>query len=355
MRIGRRRALALGSGLLVTGAHTAFGADRPSATNPLPASVRILTIVVPEYAAGLRFYAELLGFPVLREGRCPAALDPYRELAARRYALLGDAAAEHGLLRLLEAPAGAAANRPHPAASLTNPGLAGLELMTRNDEEAFLRLKDAGVQTITPPLFYYQTGVEPLPGATSGWDFQDLEITTFVAYGPGGENVFISQGRTLGHKPWPAWTQPGLIGMGLSSVLISLDRWALFDFYGRAFGLKPSKDQLMAQDACNALIGAPTGTYFHFGGLGDGVGFEWWEFRDRKPAATPPYPTALNATGLAMATIAVPDLAAFTRRLAGVGIAPLARGALPTLSNETPDGVLLRGPVGELIEVIAAA
>ena len=327
-------------------------------TNPFAARNYLFTIVVPDLGAAIAFYRDLIGYLLVSRG----VLGSRRSSApgaggqGRRFALLRpreNERGERGVIRLLEAPPKAAANRPRPQASLLDPGLAGLESMTGNDQEVFQKLTRAGIKTITPPILYYQIGVQPMAGGKTAWDFQDLEITTFIAFGPGGEHVFISQGKSLAGKPWPAWTEPGPVGPLGGCVLITLDRWPLFNFYNKVFGLIPTKDQYMNQEACNRVLGVPPDSYFRFGSLGDGVGCEWWEYRYGRPPVTPPFPTTLERTGLAMTTVLVDDLDNIRSRVQSAGIGILGEGALPTPEAEDQKGFTIRGAVGELIEIVA--
>jgi catechol 2,3-dioxygenase-like lactoylglutathione lyase family enzyme len=326
-------------------------------TNPLAARNHIFTIVTPDLEASIRFYRDLMGYELLRQGKLAGRLPTVAGAGepGRRYALIRayeKIPSEKGIIRLLEAPSNAVANRPRPGASIMDPGLAVLECLSGDCDESYRKLTEAGIKTVSRPLYYTQTGVKALPGASERWDTKDIEIRTFSAFGPGGEQMFISTGISLNHQPWPKWEQPGLHGPFVASVILTLDRWPLFDFYTKALGLKPTKDQYAAQETLNSLIGAPPDTYYRFGNLGEEVTIEWWEYRQRKPAATPPFPTNLDRTGLAMSSILVDDLAPVRAMLKEAGINPIGEGALPTPEAESRDGIYLRGPVGELIEII---
>lgn len=329
---------------------------KPSGTNPECVRSHIFTVVTPDMEASLRFYRDIIGYEVIQNGKLSGRLPTVPGVGGvgRRHALVRARAqpTDTPLIRILEAPAGARSNRPRPGASLVDPGLGGVEVMTGNDAAAYLKLHQAGVKVISPPLLTAQTGVDPMPGATVEWDFGDIDVTSFVAYGPGGEEFFISQGKSMARKPWPIpWTDMNNIGAPIAIVMITLDRWPTWDFYSNVFGMKPTKDQYMGQDPTNMLLGAPVGSYFRFGGLADG-GFEWWEFRDRKPSDVPPYPTDLDRTGWAMVTLVVESLTAFRGRLKSLGISILGEGSLPSPGAMYRDGVYIRGPYGELLEVI---
>jgi catechol 2,3-dioxygenase-like lactoylglutathione lyase family enzyme len=326
-------------------------------TNPFSACVSIGTIVTPDMAASIRFYRDLMGYELVRtgqlEGKPPNA--PGVGGPGRAYALIRPNGVEEsgrGILRILEAPEGAKANRPRPGATILDAGLGAFECITGDIDKSYDRLTAAGIETVSTPQFYHQDGVKPLPGAVAQWDTGDIEVRTYGAWGPGGELVFVTVVITLGGKPAPAWNKPGLHDRLSGAVLISRDRWPCFAFYDAVFGIKPTKDQFLQQNTVNASIGAPIDTYYHFGGLGQGVGFEWWEYRALRPTLTPPFPTSLDRTGWAMFTMVVENLAEVRRRARNANIPILAEGALPTVGAERQDGFYVRGALGELIEVI---
>lgn len=228
-------------------------------------------------------------------------------MAGRRYALIrgkGVAGQEVGLLRLVEAPAGAPANRPRPQSRIMEPGLAVIECRARDFAESYEHLKAQGFAGIAPPMFYFFRGqTPPLP------DFKENHRTlvetmtaqapqpitaasqAYSVIGPAGEQVFISCKMI----PKPEWTNTGMHGPFWSHDLICADRWPLRDFYSQLLGLKPVADTYVQWETINTMVGAPPGTYFMYGGLGQGLTMEMWEFRQWKPPAQPPHPTSLGA------------------------------------------------------------
>jgi catechol 2,3-dioxygenase-like lactoylglutathione lyase family enzyme len=365
MRDITRRSVIQGAGgaLLLAASPAALAEPRaklapvPGPTNPFAACVSVATIVTPDMDASIRFYRDLMGYELARTGRLAgdAPNAPGAGGAGRAYALIRPRENEisgRGVLRILEAPAGAKANRPRPGSTILDAGLGAFECITGDIDQSFDKLTAAGIETVSTPQFYHQDGVKPLPGAVAQWDTGDIEVRTFGAWGPAGELVFSTVIITLGGKPAPAWDKPANNDRLSGCVLLSRDRWPCFAFYDAVFGLKPTKDQFLQQNTVNASIGAPMDTYYHFGGLGQGVGFEWWEYRALRPTPTPPFPTSLDRTGWAMITMVVDDLAAVRGRAKGAGIPILADGALPTLAAERQDGFYVRGALGELIEIV---
>ena len=222
--------------------------------------------------------------------------------AGRGYALLHHKeAAGHGVIRLLQAPAGAKANRPQPDASIIDAGLVTIECHVRDADEAFKLVGAAGAKTVSAPQYYY-FGAAQLPTDSS---------TSFSAFGPAGEQIVFNCANvpdTLNQRLTPDY--PGVVGPFFQYNVMTLDRWPSLRLHGKVFGLKTSRDRLAEQPNIATMIGAPAKTALRFIDVGDGSGMQLWEYRMRAPAATPPWPTGLDKTGLAMVTIMVDKIAA---------------------------------------------
>jgi catechol 2,3-dioxygenase-like lactoylglutathione lyase family enzyme len=311
--------------------------------NPFAARAAIYTIVAPDIEASVRFYRDVIGYQLLSRG---VLADPIPRMAGvgqagRPYALLRHA--EHtisnrGIIRLLQAPAGAVANRARPGSRIIDPGLAVIECHPPHHwETAYHRLIEGGATTVAAPVFYYDR----------------IGFMAFSAFGPAGEQMFIACPLQRPDAP----NHDGLYGPFVQSSIMSMDRWAVISFYDDAFGLKSKDDDFVLQESINTMIGAPPGTYFSFGGIGGhgpgrGLALEWYEYRQWEPPVTPPWPTQLDRTGLAMTTIVIDRLAPFRDRLRERGIPIIGEGALPT-PDDWHGGVYIRGSQGELIEVVA--
>jgi catechol 2,3-dioxygenase-like lactoylglutathione lyase family enzyme len=334
----------------------------PVPTNPLAARAAVFTVVTPDMDASIRFYRDLLGYDLAKTGRLRGRMPTVAGVgeAGRKYALLhakGVSPYEYGALRLLEAPAGAVPNRPRPESQLTDPGLATFQLMTRSDVESYKKMTEGGAKTLSPPTFYSFYHDRPLPGVIH--PEIDVEVTGYSVFGPAGEQMFITYGLTLDNKPWPVKLPAGIMHGNPEALhsafqgcsIMCLDRWPVWDFFEKSFGIKSTRDTAAEQDGLNTLTGLPAGSYFRFGVMGEGVGIECWEFRAIRPPGTV-YPLALDRTGLALVTLVVDDLDRVRANIRAAGIAPVGEGALPTLTAEYQDGLYLRGAVGELFEVI---
>jgi catechol 2,3-dioxygenase-like lactoylglutathione lyase family enzyme len=324
-------------------------------SNPLGARLSIVTVVTPDMGASIHFYRDLLGYELLQTGvlgdgiSTLAGIDP----AGRDYALLrqrGDAGGP--AIRLLESPAGAPANRPCESATILDDGLAGIDLLTPDDGAAYNALSAAGVEILSFPQFYRLKGPKIGPGPEARIDTLDMELKLFTAIGPAGELLFINRGLAQGGLLWPVWDEPGSLYSGGHCILTCRDRWPLFAFYSQIFGIAPGSDRFMQQDPLNIAIGAPTGTYFRYGHLAEGIGLEWREFRSVEPTSAPPCPSDIARTGLAMMTVSVRDLGRVRANVKQAGAPFLGEGALPAVGALNPEGFHIRGPLGELIEVV---
>lgn len=316
---------------------TGFGVWPAEGSNPLDARVTCLTVVTPDIDASVRFYRDVMGYPLADEGVVvPRSTAPGAGALERRYALMHEAAAERpGTVRLLSAPDAARANRPRPEARVWDPGLLIMECGTADPAESYHRLKSAGTPTISPPRYYPFRGAGP-----------ELDPMSYAPFGPAGEQMFITAGISNSR---PEWREPGLHKVPTSVAIVSLDQRPVDDFYFRAFGLRRTSQLVSQQRNCNELIGAPRDATFLWGVLGGWVTVEVWEFRMPKGTV---YPTSLDRTGLAMFTLRVNDLDRCRAmcRVAGIPIA--GEGALPLVGTPAPRGFTLRGAVGELIEVV---
>jgi catechol 2,3-dioxygenase-like lactoylglutathione lyase family enzyme len=322
-----------------------------SPTNPLGVRAYIYTIVTPDIDASIHYYCELMGYDLIGRDHLEGPLPALEGVGkpGRAYAFIRTMAPgiESGMLRLLEAPPGAKPARPRPETTIMSPGFAIIECLSRNVDESYARMVANGVETITRPN-YYQFG--EMPALNGARIEHGLEFRSYSAYGPAGEQMFISTCVTRDSQVPPRWPHKGLHNGFVAGVVISHDRWPVWRFYDQALGIKPTRDTY--SEECAPLIGATAGSNFQFGMMGEPTMMEWWEYRYQPPTPQPPYPTALNRTGLAMTTMVVSDLAEVRRRVRGAGIEILAEGALPTPEKPSQDGIYLRGGVGELVEVI---
>lgn len=339
----------------MTSAMSALASGKPRETalptprNPLAARSCVYTIVTPDMAASLLFYRHVMGYDLIEAGQLAEGLPAIdgAALASRRYALLRhdeDVVSERGVIRLIEAPFGALANRPRPGSAIMDPGLAVIECHPQDWTTAYRTLIRHGVEVVSPPQHYYGgAGDNP-----KTWNM------SWSCLGPAGEQIFVSS-----HPDRPK-RYSGLFGPLGASTLMCRDRWPLWDFYEALLGIKAWADIYLGEETLNfmnvnTMVNAPRGTYIQFGMMGDDLTMEWWEFRQWRPTATPPWPTSLDRTGLAMTTIIVDELDTVRARAARAGLAIAEGRALPVPGTSGQPALHARGAVGELVEIIGRA
>lgn len=286
----------------------------PSAINPHAAWPICQTIVVADLEAAIGFYVAAFGHTEVERGI----------VLERHYALLAD-----GGLRLVEAPAGAMPGRPVDG---IYPGLGMVLAPTGEIGCARAGLVAAGAEASDPA--YYGFGPERRPW-TSG--------RALFAHGPAGERWIVDQRYLPDRHGQP---DPAAGRWPLSPVLVAFDRWPVLRFYADAFGLELASDRHAGQEPLDALAGGPLP--FRILALG---GILMLEFRHVRPPATPPWPAGLDRIGHAMTTLATGDLDAVLQRLDRLGV-PIKRAPLPLPGVTAPAGVIVRGPLGELIEIV---
>jgi catechol 2,3-dioxygenase-like lactoylglutathione lyase family enzyme len=324
------------------GQSTGFALTPAEQSNPLEAKIVVFNTVSPDVDASIRFYRDVIGMRLADEGTLPADISsaPGVGKAGRRYALLDmPESAGSAAVRVLAAPAGAAANRPRPGSGPLDPGLLVMEGGTRDPAESYHRLASAGTPMISPPRYYF------FRNTTWG---RDVDVMSYAPFGPGGEQMFITANI---RNDRPEWTLPGLHSGFANAAITSLDQRPLEAFYEQALGLKRFSQMECYQRNANELIGAPPDSYFLWGNVGRGVSIELWEVKAKSGTV---YPTSLDRTGLAMLTIRVNDLNKCRSLCRDAGIQPVGEGALPMIDQPNPQGFTLRGAVGELIGVVAA-
>ena len=215
-----------------------------------------------------------------------------------------------------------------------------MECLARDPAESYRLLSNARTPMISSPRYYAFRSIQMGRG--------DLDVMSYSPFGPGGEQMFITA-NLRGDRP--DWTLPGVHGNFGSAVIITLDQRPVETFYAKVLGLGKIDEMQCYQRNVNDLIGAPKDTTFLWSFLGQGVSIEVEQYLVPEGNT---YPTALDATGLAMITLRVNDLEHCRAMCRDAAIPLIAEGALPLPGRTKPEGFTLRGAVGELIEVVAA-
>jgi hypothetical protein len=192
---------------------------------------------------------------------------------------------------------------------------------------------------ITPPRYDFFRN--------SSWK-RDIDVMSYAAFGPGGEQMFITANV---RNDAPDWPYPGLHSGFSNTAITSLDQRPVEAFYEKALGLKRTSQMDSFSKNSNALIGADADAYYLWGNIGSGVSIEVWQFNAKTGMM---YPTSMDRTGLAMLTMRVNDLAKCRAMCVAAGVRVMGQGALPLPGKPHHDGFVIRGAVGELIEVVGA-
>jgi catechol 2,3-dioxygenase-like lactoylglutathione lyase family enzyme len=321
----------------------------PHPSNPFATRAYVFTVVTPDMDASIHFYRDVMGNKILEQGalggRAPTV--PGAGVTGRRYTLLNhieEGIVDRGVIRLLEAPPGAEANRPRPDTHFYEPGLAVIECHCADFDASHRHLTKNGVKTVSPPQYYF-TG-DPAAPVTS--------TTSYSAFGPAGEQMLIScQNVPNVFKQKRPVTFPGFFGPITAHSMMCFSRWPVWAFYETVFGFTNQMDRAIEKEPINTLCGLPPKTYFLHSMPGKDMRMEVWDFYQfGPPPAVPPHPTQLDKTGVAMVTMLVDNLAAVRKRVDMAGIPVLGEGALPTPGQPYRDGFYIRGAVGELLEIV---
>lgn len=300
-----------------------------SAANPYAARVIAFTIGTTNVDKSIAFYRDLMGYRLLVEGSTP-----YGRSAFLRPDKIGN-----GGIRLIGLPQSARANRPRPDARAWDAGLAAMECRTADADHSHALLTNAGTRTLSKPLYYFFRDIAPVP---------DLDVRSYAAFGPGGEQLFITANV---RENRPEWDFPGALhGPLAAAILVGIDAEPINTFYRQAFGLLRTSEMGCAQAAANMIVGAPSETTFRWGFLGERVSIEVESFVMPESIS---HPTYVERSGLAMMTMEVNDLAACRDRCSAHGIETVDQPVL-ALESAPREGFVIRGAVGELIEVVAA-
>ncbi|HWU03514.1 MAG TPA: VOC family protein [Novosphingobium sp.] len=314
------------------------------------ARIAVFTIVTPDLAASIDFYTRFMNYALAERGVLPpGTIVEEADLSGRAYAILRHDGAVQGQLRFVEAAQGARPNRPRPGSHAWDRGFGAIECMTRDIEESYQQMVRAGVETLSPPAYYFYRDMRRLNGSTLYP--KSLDTLTYVPVGPAGELIYISVVLPDNFGlPFPH-----LHSACHNCFVVHPSRAPVLDFYNAVFGLLPIAEYtgtLSCQRAINRLLGESEDSLLWAGGMGDDFGMEFMEWTPAQGHETQFLPQSLARTGHAMVTIAVNDLAAVARRIEAAGLAPLAARPLPMVGQALPAGILLRGASGELVEVV---
>jgi len=309
--------------------------------------LKIITVVSTTWEASLRFYTSALGYQVMQAGRLNTVQKALYGEHLNQFVLLGHSA-EGSLVRLLESR-NLALPPQRLGAKPWDKGLAVFEAGTPDIERAYYQVLQNRIGATAPPTEFDTKGPEPL-----GHVF--MKSTGFI--GPAGEQIFVTQimhrkgGRTLLNES----AVEGINSPG-NAVISMQDRQSIEQFWQPIMGISPVNDLPLVQAEAARIMGGPPEMGFDMllTGYGDErIGLEQHIYAPHNPKFTyQVFPCSFEKTGLAMAGWQANELLDCLEHLKAYNVPLLSEGVgLPILDKLQPQALVLRAPLGELIELL---
>ncbi len=314
-------------------------------TNMITGQLQAATVVTNCWEQSSRLYQTVFGYDLLEEGQLSAAQKAGLTPKLGRYSLWGYNSG--AVVRLVELNDSTA--RPgRDGARAFDPGMAIIETGTTEVQATYERAIRARFGVISLPKDYRFEGPEPLGKAV---------FRSFALFGPAGEQYFITQvmqrsgGEShLMRQGMQGVNAPGNVDFGLA------DRQPVTEFWTAIMGLVPVTDLYANQPDVAEIMGGPPGMSFDMLLMGfekERVGLELDIYKPYHPDYDyQTYPTSFEKTGLAMATYPVADISSLAQAVERAGYEIVSRVGLPLRGRAAPSAIIVRGPVGELIELV---
>jgi hypothetical protein len=308
-------------------------------------ALQAISIVSNSWTASLRFYTQGLGYQILHEGYLSVAQRNIFGEKLGKFTLLGHA--EGSVVRLIELD-DTAAQPNRVGARPWDCGMCVFEAGTPDVNQAYFKVMRAKFGAIAPPTEFDCQGPEPL-------GYVLMRSTAFI--GPAGEQVFVTQivGRQGGQSLLKEQSVDGINTP--ANVVISLkDRSVQRDFWGNLLGVTPVNDLVLRQPGAAAIMAGPSDMAFDMCLMGHGqhrIGLEQHVYAPHNPTYDfRVFPCTFEQTGLASAAWLGKDLAHLDDKLRAAGYSILGHQCLPIRGNDAPEGLVFRGPYGEILELI---
>lgn len=316
-------------------------------SNLIKNRLKVITIVSNTWEASLRFYTKALGYKLMQSGQLNQAQKTVYGAHLNQFALFGHQE-DGSLLRLLESRN--LALPPHRlGAKPWDNGLAVFEAGTPDIDRAYYQVLQARFGATAPPTEFETEGAEPLGHVV-------MKSTAFI--GPSGEQIFVTQiirrkgGRTLLNES----AVEGINSPG-NAVISMKDRSTINNFWQPVMGISPVNDLPLVQPEAASIMGGPAEMGFDMllTGYGDErIGLEQHVYAPHNPDFTyRVFPNSFEQTGLAMAGWQANDKIDCLKHLQQKGVDLLSKEVgLPILDKLQPNALVLRAPLGELIELL---
>lgn len=319
-------------------------------TNVTPAShfsgtALAASIVTNCWQQSLRFYTDALGYQIIDSGSLTVEQKNAFGHHLDKYVLLGQ---DRGpVVRLFESSlTEALPNRV--SARPWDPGMVVMEIGVADVDAVYQNIIRHRFGILAPPTTFSVEGPEPL-----GY----VEMRALAVLAPAGEQIFLTQitNRTGGT---PLWEQRKDINVfPLGNVVLSMEDRTAQQFYQTVFSLYPETDLILNQEKAAFIMGGPPDMSFDMCLMGKGQyksGMEQHVYKIHNPSYDfNVYPCDFKKTGLASACWQGSDLDGLEEKIVEHGGEIVTRNALPIRHNPTPTGIVYRGLVGEVIELLS--
>ena len=307
--------------------------------------LQAVTVVTNTWEQSCRFYRDALGYGLLGEGELSAVQKAAFGFKLKRYALWGYS--NGSVVRLLELT-DAQARPIREGARALDSGMAVIEAGTPDVMAAYYRVLRCRFGAYSSPQDFYVEGPEPLGKVL-------MKSVAFV--GPAGEQVFVTEitkrqggNSLLKEKAVEGINAPGNVAFCL------VDRKPIEEFWGPLFGLRPVNDVPLKEPNAPEIMGGPAGMGFDMLLMGFGeerIGMELHIYKPHQPDFDyKTYPTSFDKTGLAMASWPTADVATAAQKLKAANCEIVSEVGLPLRDKPEPAAIVVRGPLGELIELV---
>jgi hypothetical protein len=313
--------------------------------NLINGPLKAVTVVTNCWEQSCRFYRDALGYNLLAEGELSAAQKAIFGPKLGRYTLWGYETGS--VVRLLELNDPQA--RPiREGARAYDTGMAVIEGGTPDVMQAYFRVLRCRFGSISAPKNFYVEGPEPLGKVL-------MKSAAFM--GPAGEQVFVTEitQREGGVSLLKEKSVEGINAPG-NVAFCMVDRQPIENFWGALVGLRPVNDLPVRDPNAPEIMGGPEGMTFDMLLMGFGmerIGMEFHIYGPYQPDYDyRRYPTSFDKTGLASATWPTPNLKTAIETFKAAKIEILSEFGLPTREKAEPAAVVVRGPLGEIVELI---
>ena len=315
-------------------------------SNLINGPLQAATVVTNSWEQSCRFYRDAFGYELLAEGELSVSQREAFGQQLGRYTIWGKAAGS--VVRLIELNDPAA--RPIREGSRAfDTGMAIIEAGTPDVEAAYRRVLRCRFGAISSPQDFYAEGPEPLG---------QVFMRSVAFLGPAGEQVFVTeitkrQGGVslLKERSVEGINVPGNVAFCL------VNRQPIEQFWQPLLGIGPVNDVSLHDPNAPEIMGGPAGLSFDMLLMGFGterVGMEFHVYSPYHPDFDYKlYSTSFSQTGLAMASWPTADVQATTTSLQKAGCEIISTIGLPLRTKAEPSAVVVRGPLGELIELVA--